>query len=115
VRVLARHTRQRPGHAGRAGRAVQVADLREILAGAVHEPRLIGLLGLDKTAGHALLALGVGGLFVSGMAEAASVLAASLAVTAAGNAWDASPAEEAGGGAGGAHAGAGVGAGGVGH
>jgi hypothetical protein len=41
------------------------------------------------------LGLGVGGLLVSGPAAAASVLLASLAVTAAGNAWDGSPAGEA--------------------
>jgi hypothetical protein len=38
----------------------------------------------------------VGGLFVSGLAAAASVLVASLAVTAAGKAWDGSPAGEEG-------------------
>jgi hypothetical protein len=39
--------------------------------------------------------LGLGGLLVSGLAGAASLLVASLAVTAAGNAWDGSPAGEA--------------------
>ncbi len=58
--------------------------------------RLAELLGLDVAAGRLQLGLGVGGLFVSGLAAAASVLIASLAVTAAGKAWDGSPAGEEG-------------------
>jgi hypothetical protein len=42
------------------------------------------------------LGLGLSGLFVSGPAAAASVLIASLGVTAAGKAWDGSPAGEEG-------------------
>jgi hypothetical protein len=78
------------------GRAVQAAALQEALAGFGREPRVIRLLGLDTAAGQLQLGLGLGGLLVSGPAGAAAMLVASLAVTAAGNAWDASPAGEAG-------------------
>jgi tetratricopeptide (TPR) repeat protein len=74
------------------GRAVQADVLREDLAGAGRRSRVAALLGLDTAAGKVQLGLSVGGLFVSGLAAAASVLVASLAVTAAGNAWDGSPA-----------------------
>jgi hypothetical protein len=52
--------------------------------------QVAGLLDLNKGPGQVQLGLGLAGLFSSGMAMAASLLAASLAVTAAGNAWDAS-------------------------
>ena len=78
------------------GRAVQADALREDLLAAVRRSRAAELLDLDTLAGRAALGLGVGGLFMSGMAAAVSVLVGSLAVTAAGNAWDASPAGEAG-------------------
>ena len=58
--------------------------------------RAADLLGLDTAAGKVQLGLAVGGLFLSGPAAALSLLAASLAVTAAGNAWDSSPAGEEG-------------------
>ena len=53
-------------------------------------------LDLDRFPGQVQLAMGVAGLFTSGIGWAASLLAASLAVTAAGNKWDASPAGEQG-------------------
>ena len=71
--------------------------LRENLAAAGQQSRAAGLLGLDTVAGRVQLGLGVGGLLVSGLAAAASLLAASLTVTAAGNAWDGSPAGQEGG------------------
>ncbi len=79
-----------------AGDAVQAVVLREALMTAAMRSRLAELLGLDVAAGRLQLGLGVGGLFVSGLAAAASVLIASLAVTAAGKAWDGSPAGEEG-------------------
>jgi tetratricopeptide (TPR) repeat protein len=79
------------------GRAVQAEALRRDLTSPGLESRIVSLLGLDTTAGQAQLALGVGGLFTSGLAAAASLLVASLAAKIAGNAWDASPAGEAGG------------------
>ena len=79
------------------GRAVQAKELREALAAFGSQPRVARLLDLDKAAGRVLLGLGLGGLLVSGLGAAASLLVASLAVTAAGNAWDGSPAGEAGG------------------
>ena len=78
------------------GVAVQAVALREALLTAAVRSRLAELLGLDASAGRVQLGLGVGGLFVSGLAAAASVLVASLAVTAAGKAWDGSPAGEEG-------------------
>ena len=78
------------------GVAVQAVALREALMTASIRSRLAELLGLDASAGRVQLALGVGGLFVSGLAAAASVLIASLALTAAGKAWDAAPAGEEG-------------------
>ena len=78
------------------GVAVQAVALREALLTAAMRSRLAELLGLDASVGRVQLALGVGGLFVSGLAAAASVLIASLAVTAGGKAWDGSPAGEEG-------------------
>ena len=81
---------------GSPGRAVQADALVKALMAAAPRSRVAELLGLGTAAGKVQLGLGVGGLFVSGLAAAASVLVASLAVTAAGNAWDGSPAGEAG-------------------
>ncbi len=50
------------------GRAVQADALREDLAAAGQRSRVAGLLDLDKVAGRVQLGLGVGGLFVSGLA-----------------------------------------------
>jgi hypothetical protein len=73
------------------GRAAQAQELREALTTAELGSRAAGLLGLDTTAGKVQLGLGIGGLFASGLAAAVPLLLTSLAVTAAGNAWDASP------------------------
>jgi hypothetical protein len=77
--------------------AAQALSIREALAAAAQRrPGLAGLLDLDRATGRILLGRGLAGLFISGMAATASLLAMSLAVTAAGNAWDASPAGEQG-------------------
>jgi hypothetical protein len=78
------------------GRAVQADALWEALAAAGRRSRVADLLDLDTALGRVQMGLGVGGLFVSGLAAAASVLIASLTMTAAGNAWDTSPAGQAG-------------------
>ena len=79
------------------GRAVQAEALQEALAAVAREPWVVRRLGLDTAAGRVQLGLGLGGLVASGPAAAAALLVASLAVTAAGSAWDDSPASEAGG------------------
>jgi len=78
------------------GLAVQADALREALAAAGRRSRVAELLNLGTAVGQVQLGLGVGGLFVSGLAAAVSVLLGSLAVTAAGNAWDVSAAGEQG-------------------
>jgi hypothetical protein len=79
------------------GRAVQAETLRKALAAVAREPWVVRRLGLDTAAGRVQLGLGLGGLVASGPVAAAALLVASLAVTAAGSAWDDSPAGEAGG------------------
>ena len=79
------------------GRAVQAVALREGLEKVVREPWLVRRLGLDTAAGRVVLGLGLGGLVASGPGAAAGLLVASLAVTAAGSAWDDSPSGEDGG------------------
>ena len=74
-----------------AGRAVEAKALSDALLAPLNRSRLAHLFGLDTAAGRAGLALGVGGLFVSGMAAQVSLLLAPLGATAAQNAWDASP------------------------
>ena len=74
-----------------ADRAVQAEDLRKALTTAKLGSRSAELLGLDTVPGDVQLGLGITGLFVSGLAMAVPLLLTSLAVTAAGNAWDASP------------------------
>ena len=78
-------------------RAIEASALREALLTPFVRSRLAHLLGLDTPAGKTELALSVGGLFVSGMAVQLSLLMTSLGVTAAGNAWDDSPAGQQGG------------------
>ena len=78
------------------GGAIEAGALRDALITPSVWSKTAELLGLDSAAGEVQLALGVGGLFASGMAMAASMLLASIAVTAAGNAWDASPAGQQG-------------------
>ena len=75
-----------------AGRAVAAKALSDALLAPLDRSRLGRLFGLDTAAGKAGLALGVGALFVSGVAAQVSLLLAPLGATAAQNAWDASPA-----------------------
>jgi hypothetical protein len=86
----------RIGSVPAAGRAVQAQLLQQALAVPFTQPRIVKLLGLDTAAGEAQLGLGVTGLFASGLATAIPLFLTSLAVTAAGNAWDASPAGQQG-------------------
>jgi hypothetical protein len=79
-----------------AGRAVETKALSDALLAPLGRSRLAHLFGLDTAAGKAGLALGAGGLFVSGMAAQVSLVLAPLAATAAQNAWDASPAGQQG-------------------
>lgn len=79
-----------------AGRAAQAEELSKALTTAELGARTAELFGWDTGAGKVQLGLGIGGLFASGLAAAVPLLLASLAVTAAGNAWDASPAGQQG-------------------
>ncbi len=74
------------------GAGVQAAVLRDCLAGEATRHRVAELLGLDRFGGITQIGLGVGGLFVSGLAGAVGFLVAGVAVGAAGKAWDDSPA-----------------------
>src|ERR1039457_5196399 len=74
------------------GTGLQAAVLRACLAEAGGRHRPGESLGLDRVAGAAQLGLGVGTLFVPGLAAGVSFLAAGLGVGAAGKAWDDSPA-----------------------
>ena len=65
-----------------AGRAVEAKALSDALLAPLDRSRLARLFGLDTAAGKAGLALGVGGLFVSGMAAQVSLLLAPLGATA---------------------------------
>jgi tetratricopeptide (TPR) repeat protein len=71
---------------------VQAEKLRECLAPAGRRHPLAELLELDKPGGQAGLVLGVAGLMLSGPAVGAGLLLADLAASAAGKAWDRSPA-----------------------
>jgi tetratricopeptide (TPR) repeat protein len=71
---------------------LQAAVLRDCLAEAGARHRVSELLGLDRADGVVQAGLGVGGLFVSGLAGALAFLLAGVAVGAAGKAWDDSPA-----------------------
>ena len=74
------------------GAGAQAAVLRDCLAEAGTRHRVAELLGLDRLGGITQMGLGVGGLFVSGLAAAVGFLVAGVAVAAAGKAWDDSPA-----------------------
>lgn len=74
------------------GRGLQAAAVRESLAGAADPRRVAELLGMDRLGGAVQMGIGIGGLFVSGLAAAAGFLVAGVAVSAAGKAWDDSPA-----------------------
>ena len=84
ARVNGREMPREPG--------VQATVLRDCLAGAAARHRVAELLGLDRVGGVAQLGLGVGGLFVSGLAGAVGFLLAGLVVGGAGKVWDDSPA-----------------------
>ena len=84
------------GEVPSADRAVEAKALSDALLAPLGRSRLAQLFGLDSPAGKTGLALGVGGLFMSGMAVQVSLLLASLGATAAQNAWDASPAGQQG-------------------
>jgi hypothetical protein len=79
-----------------AGRAAEAKALSDALLAPLDRSRLARLFGLDTAAGKAGLALGVGGLFVSGMPAQVSLLLAPLGATAAQNAWDTSSAGQQG-------------------
>ena len=74
------------------GAGAQAAVLRDCLAEAGTRHPVAELLGLDRLGGITQMGIGVGGLFVSGLAAAVGVLVAGVAVGAAGKAWDDSPA-----------------------
>ena len=74
------------------GLGVQAQVLRDLLMGVSRSRRAAELLGVDQAGGVIQLGLGVGGLFVSGLAAAVSVLLATAAVGTAGRVWDDSPA-----------------------
>ncbi|MFI5067542.1 MAG: hypothetical protein ACHP9Z_26660 [Streptosporangiales bacterium] len=71
--------------------SLQAQVLRSLLAAATGRHRAAELVGLDRPAGTAQLALGVGGLFFSGLAAGIAFLIAGLSAGAAGKAWDDSP------------------------
>ena len=78
-------------------RAVEAGTLRDALRAPFARSKVADLLDLDKAAGRVQLGLGIGGVFAPALPAAVGLLVGSLAVTAAGNAWDASPAGERGG------------------
>ena len=70
------------------GAGVQAAVMRDCLAEAAMRHRAAELLGLDRLGGITQLSVGVGALFVSGLAAAVGFLVAGVAVGAVGKAWD---------------------------
>jgi hypothetical protein len=77
-------------------RAIEAGALRDALMTPFVRSRTAELLGLETAAGEVQLGLGIGSLFASGLAVGVPLLLGSLAVTAAGNAWDGSPAGQQG-------------------
>jgi hypothetical protein len=75
-----------------AGPGAQAAVLRDRLAEAGTRHRVAELLGLDRLGGITQIGLGVGALFVSGLAAAIGFLVVGVAVATAGKARDDSPA-----------------------
>lgn len=71
---------------------LQAAALRECLADEAARHRAAERLGVDRLSGVTQMGLGVGGLFVSGLAAAVGFLVTGVAVGALGRAWDDSPA-----------------------
>jgi tetratricopeptide (TPR) repeat protein len=79
------------------GAALQVRVLQDCFAGAVVRHRAAELLGVDRLGGAVQLGLGVGGLIVtSPFGALVGMLAASVAVGAAGRVWDKRPAGQEG-------------------
>ena len=74
-----------------AGRAADAKALTDALMASLGRSRLARVAGLDTLAGKIGLALGVGDLFVSGLAAQVSLLLAPYGATAVQNLWDASP------------------------
>jgi hypothetical protein len=74
------------------GPGAQATVLRDCLARAGTRHRAAELLGLDRLGGITQMGVGVGGLFVSGLAAQVGFLVAGMAIAAAGKAWDDSPA-----------------------
>jgi Tetratricopeptide repeat len=70
------------------GVGAQAAVLRDCLAEAATRHRAAALLGLDRLGGITQMGIGVGALFVSGLAAAVGFLVAGVAAGAAGKAWD---------------------------
>ena len=70
----------------------QAAVLRDCLAEAGTRHRASELLGLDRLGGTTQIGIGVGALFVSGLAAALGFLVAGVAVGVVGKAWDDTPA-----------------------
>jgi hypothetical protein len=73
------------------GPDAQAAVLRDCLAEEGTRHRAAELLGLDRLGGGTQMGIGVGALFVSGLAAPIGFLVAGVAVGAAGRAWDDSP------------------------
>jgi hypothetical protein len=67
---------------------MQAKLLGDLLSEATSRNRAAELIGVDRFSGKVQLGLGVGGLFASGLAAAVGFLLASVAVGAAGAAWD---------------------------
>jgi hypothetical protein len=84
ARINGRELPKQPG--------AQAAVLRDCLAEAAMRHRAAELLGLDRLGGVTQMGIGVGALFVSGLAAAVGFLVAGVAVGAVGKAWDDGPA-----------------------
>jgi tetratricopeptide (TPR) repeat protein len=82
--------------AGQAADAKALSDALVAPLGRSRPSELLKLLGLGTAAGKIGLALGVGGLFVSGMGVQLSLLLAPYAINAAQFAWDVGPAGQQG-------------------
>jgi tetratricopeptide (TPR) repeat protein len=76
---------------------LQARVVQDLLAGAHVRHRAAELLGVDRAGGVLQLGLGVGGLFVSGLAATTSFLLAGMAANAGSRLWDGSLAGQEGG------------------
>jgi hypothetical protein len=79
-----------------ASRAIEAGALRDELMTPFVRSRAAELLGLDRASGDVQLGLGIGGLFVSGLAVTVPLLMGSLLATVAENWWDNRPAGQQG-------------------